>query len=82
MTEDQIERRVERMFDALDARLMRGDLTQAAYDAEAAKVSAWAESEYRSGRYRSELTPEGEQLVIPGCERKAKPRERQLGLWG
>lgn len=32
--------------------------------------------------YRSELTPEGEQLVIPGCERKATPKARQLGLWG
>ena len=32
--------------------------------------------------FRSELTPEGEQLVIPGCERNRSERMRQLDLFG
>lgn len=32
--------------------------------------------------YRCELTPEGEQAVIPGCERNASPKARQLDLFG
>ena len=31
--------------------------------------------------YRSELTPAGEQLVIPGCERNLAPAARQLDLF-
>jgi hypothetical protein len=31
--------------------------------------------------YRSELTPIGEQLVIPGCEQNAAPGKRQLDLF-
>lgn len=34
------------------------------------------------GPFRSELTPEGEQLVIPGCERNRSARMRQLDLFG
>lgn len=30
----------------------------------------------------TELTPAGEQFVIPGCERNASPKARQLGLFG
>lgn len=30
----------------------------------------------------SELTPAGEQYVIPGCERNASPKAKQLGLFG
>ena len=32
--------------------------------------------------FRSELTPTGEQLVIPGCERNLAPERRQLDLFG
>jgi hypothetical protein len=32
--------------------------------------------------FRSELTPEGEQLVIPGCERNRSKILRQLDLFG
>lgn len=31
--------------------------------------------------YRSDLTPAGEQLVIPGCERNASPKAKQLDLF-
>lgn len=31
--------------------------------------------------YATELTPEGEQTVIPGCERNAAPGARQLDLF-
>jgi hypothetical protein len=31
--------------------------------------------------YRTELTPAGEQMVIPGCERDAAPSVRQLSLF-
>jgi hypothetical protein len=31
--------------------------------------------------YRTELTPAGEQMVIPGCERDAAPGVRQLSLF-
>ena len=31
--------------------------------------------------YRTELTPEGEQAVIPGCERNASDRAKQLDLF-
>lgn len=30
----------------------------------------------------TELTPAGEQFVIPGCERNASPKAKQLGLFG
>lgn len=30
----------------------------------------------------SELTPSGEQLVIPGCERNLATKAKQLDLWG
>jgi hypothetical protein len=32
--------------------------------------------------YRTELTPAGEQAVIPGCERNFAPGKRQLDLFG
>lgn len=31
--------------------------------------------------YSTELTPAGEQAVIPGCERNASPRAKQLDLF-
>jgi hypothetical protein len=49
MTEEQIERIVERNFDKLDARFMRdgSTMTQAEYDAASAAIHRWAENEYR-----------------------------------
>jgi hypothetical protein len=42
MTEEQIERRVERAMDRLDARLMSGRLSQAEYDREVVALDKWA----------------------------------------
>ena len=50
MTEEQIERAVERKFDALDARLMAGSLSQEEYDKASAGITAWADREYRFRR--------------------------------
>lgn len=44
MTEEQAERMIERRMDALDARLMRWELTQAEYDAEVLALDAWAQT--------------------------------------
>jgi len=43
MTEEQIEREVERKFDVIDRRLMNGSLTQEEYDTEANRVRVWAD---------------------------------------
>lgn len=60
MTEDQIERRVERLFDALDRRFMNSAMTQAEYDAAAADISAWADAQYgRRPNLRSDYNGEG-----------------------
>ena len=32
--------------------------------------------------FRTELTPAGEQAVIPGCERNFSPKAKQLDLFG
>lgn len=48
MTEDQIERAVERNMDGYDRALMAGRLTQAEYDAKVKALSAWADQQYRS----------------------------------
>lgn len=37
---------------------------------------------YHPTDYASDLTPAGEQTVIPGCERNASPRATQLDLFG
>jgi hypothetical protein len=47
MTEDQIEARVQRDFDALDRRLMANQLTQADYDHHAREIDQWANDQYR-----------------------------------
>jgi hypothetical protein len=44
LTEDQIERRVEKMTDNIDARFLAGHLTQDAYDKEMADLAHWAEA--------------------------------------
>lgn len=50
MTEEQIERRVESRMDALDRKLMRGELTQTDYDKAVSELDAWASEQYRKVR--------------------------------
>jgi len=44
MSEDEVERRVERMVDALDRRFLTSKMDQAQYDAEMAKIDAWSKA--------------------------------------
>ena len=46
MTEEQIERKVERLFNVLDAGLLAGKMTQEEYDYEAQQITAWADEMY------------------------------------
>ena len=46
LTEDQIERRVEKMIDYLDRMFMAGKMTQADYDKRIADTNKWAEAKY------------------------------------
>jgi hypothetical protein len=50
MTEDQIERRVEHMTDALDRRYMNSAMSEADYTAQLAKIDRWADWERRFAR--------------------------------
>lgn len=45
MTEDQIERMVERMYDSLDKKYMKGELTEEEYRVECQKINDWAENQ-------------------------------------
>jgi hypothetical protein len=47
MSEDQIERRVERFIDVLDRALLRGDIDQQAYDELICEVDDWAYKAYQ-----------------------------------
>ena len=53
VTEDRIERAVERLYDCADALLMSSKVSQAQYDAWSKAVSDWAEREYRSAFQRA-----------------------------
>jgi len=46
LTEEQIERRVERITDSLDRQLMNNSLTQEEYDAEIKHLDQWANEQY------------------------------------
>jgi hypothetical protein len=46
MTADEIERRVEKMTDALDRQLMNNVLSQKDYDIAMAELSEWADRQY------------------------------------
>lgn len=52
MTEDQIERIVERQMDKLDLQLTKGMLTNEEYEAEIQELDNWARDEYRQSRAR------------------------------
>jgi uncharacterized membrane protein len=54
-SDEMIERRAERLMDALDRRLMKGDLSQTEYDREVRALDAWANEEYRKLKVRSLL---------------------------
>lgn len=46
MTHDEIERRVEKMTDALDRQLMNNVLPQKEYDIAIRELTEWAEKQY------------------------------------
>lgn len=46
MSEDEIERHVERATDIVDSDFMAGKLTQSEYDEEMKRISDWAERKY------------------------------------
>jgi len=52
MTEDQIERIVEREMDKLDQQLTKGMLTNEEYEDEVRELDNWARDEYRQSRAR------------------------------
>lgn len=56
MTEDQIERRAERMMNALDRAYLASGMTEAEYREEIRKIDNWARDEYRAtaGPYRQQ----------------------------
>ncbi len=47
MTEEEIERVIERKMDALDARFMMRTMTQAEYDAAVRRLNEWTDVKYR-----------------------------------
>ena len=50
MTEEEIERRVERSMDMIDRKLMAGTMSQAEYDQAVKDLNAWAERQYSKRR--------------------------------
>ncbi len=50
MTEDQIERKVERAIDVLDRLFLAGKVSQEAYDAEIVAWDKWADQQYRHAK--------------------------------
>lgn len=46
LTEEQIERRVERMMNSLDKQLLEHQISQEEYDAEVKSIAEWAEEQY------------------------------------
>ena len=47
MTEDQIERRVEKMTDSLDRQFMAGAISQKDYDSAMRELAQWADRQPR-----------------------------------
>ncbi len=47
MTEEQIERTIERAFDRYDAAFMAGRIDQAAYDTLTRELNIWADNQYQ-----------------------------------
>ena len=49
MTEEQIERKVERATDYIDRQFMAGIYTQTEYNRKMREISAWADGQYAAG---------------------------------
>lgn len=58
MSEDQIERHVERSIDRYDAAFLSGKIDQAAYDALMREINVWADNQYRLSAARRLTTGE------------------------
>lgn len=52
MSEDQIELRVERTMDRIDAKFLSGKLTQDGYDMAVAAIHDWADKAFRVWQIR------------------------------
>jgi hypothetical protein len=50
MTEEEIERRVERMTDNLDRLFLRGAVSHKAYSTSMKELHQWAEAKYREAK--------------------------------
>jgi hypothetical protein len=50
LTEEQVERKVERLTDRWDAQLMAGHISQRQYDEEMSRVAKWADQQYQYRR--------------------------------
>lgn len=50
LTEDQIERQVERMFDELDRRYVSGEVSTENYRAQSESIDQWARGQYEARR--------------------------------
>ena len=62
MTEEQIERRVEKQTDRIDRYFMNGDITREEYDERIKELSQWAEKQYNQ-RGESDL----DLILLGGC---------------
>lgn len=87
MTEDQIEREVERQFDRLDARLMAGKLSQVEYDRKSRAIDEWASSQYaKAAAWVIENIPRAERtLTVDGYVARVRDMTRPLSpetVWG
>lgn len=47
MTEEEIERKVEKTIDKLDKRYLSGEITREQYESEMVLISRWAEEQYK-----------------------------------
>jgi hypothetical protein len=54
LTEDQIERKVERLFDTLDRQYQNSAMTADEYNAKSRNIDRWAENAYRNAIPASE----------------------------
>lgn len=50
MTEDQIERAVERMIDKADKKFLSGEMTDTEYDMEISIINRWSKEEYKRSK--------------------------------
>jgi len=71
------------LFSLIGIFFARGRLTCADYrNGDRLHAGYWITDSRTPRAYPSELTPIGEQLVIPGCERQPVAGNRQMNLFG